>query len=71
MSRIAKDRTTVLLADMPAPSTREDCSVIPAQRCVFSKGTPAPESGTANCKTADTPAVMRFVASDKNQHFSA
>jgi hypothetical protein len=71
MSRIAKDRATVLLADMPAPSTREACSVIPAQPCIFSKETPSLESGMANRKTADTPAVKRFVASDKNQHFSA
>jgi hypothetical protein len=71
MSRIAKDRTPVLLAAMPAPSTREACNVIPAQPCVQSRKAPAPESGMANRKTADTPAVKRFVASDKNQHFSA
>jgi hypothetical protein len=52
MSRIAKDRTPVLLAAMPVLSTREDCSVIPEQFCIF---TPASESGTENLKTAAHP----------------
>lgn len=53
MSRIAKFRTTALLAPMHALSTRKDCSVITIRSCVFGKRLSARKAETYVCKIAD------------------